>query len=361
MLLIGLLLSCCSTSDDDSDLPYEPDLPSDDQLPFEADSAPPEPEESPDVEEEINDAEVGATPTSSPSPTPARINRSLAEVTGTYEIIVAIGMAVYLATFLYGRRSVQSKIEKLAETLLASLRRHFAVCNGNFEMRNYHEYHRLITGRTGYQVGIITQKFQRACDPLGILLSILRGDSDKLIIEFLLKPVHQFCGVLHVSKEKPYFADDLKLKSYGMKQKYSVWTDIPDQRDIFVNPIREFIEEHPGVVELIELSDVNRFTTRSENRYVAHFELKVVGQIDRFISDSLVDSIVKIADSFVVLTVPPEVHARNEKAREQLLKEKQGKKEEEKKLTPEELEKLERKREKKEQKRLTPKIKLVRQ
>jgi hypothetical protein len=270
-------------------------------------------------------------------------------------------MVFYLLTYLYGRRSIRSKIEKVTEPLLGSLRRHFAVCNGAFEIRNYHEYHRLITGRTGYQLGFIIQKFKRMCDPLGILFSVLRGDSDTLIIEFLLKPVHQFCGILHISKDKPYFADDLKLKSYGMKHKYSVWTDIPDQRDIFVSPIKEFIEEHPGVVELIELSDVNRFSTRNENRYVAHFELKEVGQIETFITDSLVDFIVKIADSFVVLNLPPDVHSRNEKVRENVLKEKEAKKEEEKKPTPEELERLERKREKKEQKRLTPKIKLVRQ
>jgi hypothetical protein len=164
--------------------------------------------------------------------------------------------------------------------------------------------------------------------------------------------------MFHVSKEKPSFAENLTLKSYAIGGKYTVWTDFGDAREGFIRLIKAFLEEWPGTIELIEICDTNRFETRKDCRYVARFEFRVIGPIGEFVTYELVDFCVKLTDQFTLLKLAPDVLQRNERLRERLTKEKEGKKEE-KKPTPEEDEKAQRRRERKEQRALGPRIKIV--
>lgn len=337
-----------------NDLPFENDDQNPD-LPFENEQDQPQgedyPEDPDDNSVEANEEQAKATP----SPQPVPIPRSLSEIIGLPELMVAVGFVLYLGIFLAGRAAVKAKISRVASTLLPSFQRYFAVVPGHFEKRNNHTFDTWVTGRKGYQGALITQKFRKTCDPLGIAMAIFQGESDTLVIEVLLKPSHSPSFLFHVSKEKPYFADDMKLKRLAMGQKLQAWTDMGPQKADFVKLVNDFMEENPGVVQMIELGDSNRFDTRENNRFVAHFEFRVVGAIEDFMTDELVDFCVAVCDQFAVLKLSREIQIRNEAHREKLMKEREGGNEE-KKPTPEEEEKQRKRRERREQNKFKPKI-----
>jgi septum formation inhibitor MinC len=206
----------------------------------------------------------------------------------------------------------------------------------------------------------VTVRLRRACDPLAIIYSVFRGQTDTFSIEFLLIPPHKPAGIIHIAMETPPFADRLKLKSFPLENKYCLWTDIGEMAGKFVESVKKFIESYPTSLELIELSDTNRFDARAQCRFVARFEFKICGTIEFFVTDELVDFCVNLADEFCMLKLTGSVQQRNQALRDTFVKEKDTEKEE-KKPTADEEEKAQRKKERKEQKKLNPKVKVVRQ
>lgn len=288
---------------------------------------------------------------------PQKTNIPLKDIVGIREVYVGIVMIVYLIIYIIGRSIVRKKIKTVNEKLIPALRKHFAVVNEKFYQRNRHDFDSYITGRKGYMGCVISQKFAKTCDILGILMRVIRSETDKIIFDFLLEPKNPIAGMLHVSKTKPYFADDLKLKQHNLGNKLQLYTDIGDEnRKVFTKLINDFIEENPGSLQCLEMSNTNRFETRDNDNYVAHFELNVIGLIETFYSQELIDSIVKIADTFTMLKLPNEIQYKNERTRILLNKNNQPK--EEKKLTKEEEAKLEKKRERKENRRIHPTFKM---
>lgn len=350
-MFVGLFLALAAVRCEEDDVYNIP------ELPFEGDYA--QPEEIDPFDEnsvEQNEAEAAAEPT----PTPVPEHHSLQEIVGLPEIIVVVTAVIYLIVFISGRSTVKAKISKVCDTLLESFRRYFAVVPQKFEQRNYHTYDTWITGRTGYQGALITQKFKKACDPIGIVLDLIRSGTDKLQVEVLLKPRHSPSMMYHVGKDKPHFADDMKLKSHAMGQRLTSWTDLPVEiKSKITEMVSKFMEQNPGVLELLELSNVNRFDTNKDNKFVAHFEFKVYGKIEDFMNDEIVDFIMALCDEFVMMKLPADVQARNEKIRELMIKSQEPK--EEKKLTPEEEEKARKRRERREEMRFKPRMKVVRQ
>jgi hypothetical protein len=161
--------------------------------------------------------------------------------------------------------------------------------------------------------------------------------------------------MIHVSREKPSVVDRLKLKAYAVSQRLTMWTDLGESREPFMAIIKNFVEANPVIVQMIEVADTNNFETRKECGYVARFEFKIIGDM----GDSIVDFLVKVADEFVLLKLPADVQYRNKKLRDTLNKGNEGKKGEQKRLTPEEEAKLQKKRERREGKKMSPKIKMV--
>jgi hypothetical protein len=358
MLLSFLVYQLCAAIDDDSGLPFEAD--DDSSLPFEPDTpAEDSPAPSPDPESELENTEAELT--ASPTPTPAPVRRSPLEILSYREVTAAVIGIVYVVVYVIGRGSVKAKLSALSGSLLPSLRRHFAVVPAAFGEKSIHTHTVWVSGRHGHQGAVVTANFRPGSDPIGVLYSVLFGRPDRIVFEFVLRPPNVPSGMIHVAKEKPSFADNLSLKAHALGGKYSVWTDLGEVREEFVRPIKAFIEERPGMIELIEICDTNRFETRTECRFVARFEFRVVGPMAEWGGDEIVDFCVGLADAFSVLRLPGDVQQKNERLREKLTKEKEGKKEEEKKPTPEEDEKAQRRRERREQNRLVPKFKVVRQ
>jgi hypothetical protein len=331
-----------------ADLEYDDAAP---DLPLEADAAPdPAP---PDAESEIeaNEADLHTAPT----PPPVLRRRGLLEVLSYREAIVVCVAVVYLLVYFAGRRVVGSKIASVTRTLLPPFRRHFAVVARGFAPRSNHKFALWVTGRTNYQGALIITSFRRTCDPLGFAWAVAFGEADVLAVEIVMHPPHCPSAMMHVGREKPHFVDRLKLKAHALGQRLTMWTDLGESREPFVAIIKSFVEANPVIVQMIEVSDINNFETRNEGGYVARFEFKIIGEM----GDGVVDFCMKLADTFVLLKLPGDVQYRNKKLRDKLIKESEGKKEDEKKLTPEEEAKLQKKRERREEKRMSPKIKMV--
>jgi hypothetical protein len=358
-LMLGkLLVFLLVLANSEEELPFA-DEP---ELPFE----PAEPEgflESDGSDDNEEQPEEGNGADASPTPTPEPVRRTLLEVTGLIEVCAIGGFVLYAVVFFVGRSIINSKVQSTCAAILTSLRRHFAVVQNRVTRRNYHTHDAWITGRTGYQGSLLTFRFKRTCDPLGIVYSIFKGESDTVSFEVLLNPERDWNALFHVSREKPYFVDDLKLKSSNMAQKLVVWSDMGESKQRFVQMVNEFLESRPGCLDLIEISDTNRFETKKDNSYVAKFDFKLKAAVDSDAADQIVDFIVTMCDQFATLALPSDVQLKNGRVREKLRKdrENEGKKEEQKKMTPEEEERLRRKQEKKEQRRMAPRVKMVKQ
>lgn len=343
-LIIALFVAIARCNDPFS----EPD-PVHADLPFEGDG---------EQDAEVEEPEM-PTETPSPTPTPAPVPREMREVIGLPELFVAGGFVMYLVIFLVGRAYIKAKLGEIKVRLFESLRRHFAIVPEEFQARNVHTFDAWVTGRTGYQGGFITQRFKKTCDPLGISMSLFQGSADTLTMEFLVKPKHLVSLVFHVSRENPQFVESMKLKSYNLPERLTVWTDLADQRGAFMTLVNAFIEGNPGVLDMIEVSDVNRFETKDNNKYVARFQFKIIGAISDVITDELIDFCISMTDKFASMKLPRELQIKHEKVRATLARENEPK--EEKQLTPEEEERLAKKRERRDAKRSMPKMKMVRQ
>jgi hypothetical protein len=331
-------------------LPFEADDSSDD-LPFEANDPDDPP---PDFDDDI----ISPTPEPISTPTLPPVKRTFSEILSFREALVFTLIFLYLFTYFVGRSSIRRKLAQLTSKLLISLRRHFAM-GSTFTEWNVHMHRSWLSGRVGYKGAVVTAHLRRACDPLGIIYSVFRGQSDTFSIEFLLIPPHLPAGIIHIAKETPSFAERLKLKAFPLENKYKLWTDIGEMAESFVQNVRKFIVNYPTALELIELSDTNRFDARAQCRFVARFEFKICGSIELFVTDEMVDFCVGLADEFCVLKLNGKTQQKNQLLRETLTKEKETEKEE-KKPTAEEEEKAQRKKERKEQKKLNPKVKVVR-
>ncbi|KAH0792291.1 hypothetical protein GPJ56_003817 [Histomonas meleagridis] len=300
-------------------------------------------EENEEQEIEKEEADVKSTP----QPQLVQVSVPLSQILGIKEVGIGCLILLYIIIFFVGKSITKSKINKISNKLNPELRKYFAVVPDKFIERNYHQYDTYITGRKGYVGCLISPRFAKTCDPLGFLMRIVTSEKDMIAFEFILDPKYNISGMLHVSKDKPYFADDLKLKSHSLGQKLQLWTDFGDeQRKVFTKIINSFMEDNPGVLQLIELSNQNRFETRDSGHYVARIELNIEGPIDEFLSDELLEFVMNISDSFTMLKLPSDIQTRNERTRILLAKERQPK--EEKKLTKEEEERLEKKKERKE-------------
>jgi hypothetical protein len=183
---------------------------------------------------------------------------------------------------------------------------------------------------------------------------------DKFAIEFLIIPPHCPAGIVHVGKETPPFVDRLKLKAIPIGNRYSVWTDFGEGVERFVRIVRECVEKSPTVLGMIEMCDTNRFETRTEGNFVARFEFRICGNIERLITNELIDFCVNMADEYCLVRLPGEIQHRNQSIRDVLLKEDEEKKKTGQKKAEEE-EKAQKKRERRDQKRLTPKVKVIRE
>ena len=342
MLVLAFLFAFFARCEESS-LPF-----SDDEIYDDSDAE--ESQEESDIKE--NEKDIQATPTPAPPP---REKVPLNKLFGSRELVVLGISIIYAFIFYVGRTNVKRRVQKCYEILAPFARKYFAVVNKKFYQKNNREYMIYMTGRTGYISGIVTLRFKRSHDILGIIYSMVNNEHEKIIVDMILNPKYEPSGVLFVGKEKPYYADDFKLKGYTIK-KLQCYTDFKKERTPFVEVISEFIKEQGNLIDMIELCDNNRFEFEKTGKYVAHFEFRCIRSIQDCLNEDVFAFIMKLSDLFTSAHFPYEIQSANLRTREKITQDYSSTAKEEKKLTPEEEAKLEKKRERREKNKFRPKF-----
>ncbi|OHS94886.1 hypothetical protein TRFO_10825 [Tritrichomonas foetus] len=342
-LLFAIAVRC-----DETDLPFDND--DDEILDHEQDKP-----DQQDEDQDIADDEKDIQPT--PTPQPERVRIPISQLFGKLEFGVVILLVVYVAFYISGQKILKTKTQAIYEIFSPLIRKYFAVMPRDFTIMSNNEVAIYFSGRTGYIGGICTIKYKRCCDILGILYSIFMGEHQTITFDILLEPKYQPSGIFTISKDKPYFADDFKLKQKNLPNKLQCFHDLGKESHQFLEIITPFIKKHKNSVELIEISDNNRFEYENNGKFVVHMEFRIVGSEADFINEELIDFVMKVSDKFDTVQFPFEIQSANQRLREKLIKERTQEKEEEKPISKEEEEKLARKREKREQGKFKPRFK----
>lgn len=353
LLFLFAFLSKCY----ESELPFENDDDDeiDDEAPVNDDGV--DQDQDPDsiTEEVIKKNEKEIKSVSEPTPKPVKI--PIKDLVGKKEIIVACGIVFSVTYLIIARRYISKKIDVAYGAFSPLIREYFAVMPRNFSEKNYHEHVIYFSGRTGYIGGVCELHFRRCCDVLGTLFGLLTGDHNTIKFDMLLDPKYKPSGVMTIAKEKPLdFPDEFKLKEIPLSRRLKCFTDFGKERHGYLDLINAYISKS-NTLEMLELTNGNRFDYVENSDWVAHFEFKVIGEWDQFINEELLQFVMQLSDKFTAAQFPFEIQSANERLRDKILKEKNGEKEPEKKLTKEEEAKLEKRKERREQNKFKPKFK----
>lgn len=352
-MFVFFLLALAVRSAVDNDLPFD-DEPSHQGV-------------SQDEPEEIeDDAENVDGPTPTPSPTPKVLTPvPLKDVLSMREVLVVCILVVYILVFFIGKSHIKQKFANFEKTVLPQFRdKYFAIVPEEMQYDNVHRRRCYITGRNGYQGGIITIQYPYSCDPLGILYSSFNGHKPTLIVELICQPLTKSNGFLRITNQKPHFFDQFKLKQTNVEadSRLKCYSDFGDVKNEFVGKVNEFLAEFPRSIQMIEASDLNEYETKLESNYVCRFEFTITKP--EILSERLVDFVMDFADTFVTLQLSKEQRDKNDKLRNALIAERQRREAEEKKanekLSKEEIKRLQEKQERKEKRKNSPKVKVVR-
>lgn len=349
LLFLFAYLSRCH----ESELPFENDDDNDDEEPVTGDDFDQDQDTLSDEDIKDNEKDIKSTPT--PTPPPVRI--PIKDLVGKREIFIGCAIVFQVIYLIFARRYISKKIELAYEAFSPIIRTYFAVMPRNFSEKNYHEYVIYFSGRTGYIGGVCELHFRRCCDVLGTLFGFLSGDHNVIKFDMLLDPKYKPSGVMTIAKEIPLeFPPEFKLKEIPLSHRLKCFTDFGKERHGYLELINAYISKS-NTLELLELTNGNRFDYIENSDYVAHFEFKVIGEWNQFINEELIQFVMQLSDKFTAAQFPYEIQAANERIRDKILKEKNGEKEPEKKLTKEEEAKLEKRRERREQNKFKPKFK----
>lgn len=290
--LIFLLFHLIKSNENDSDLPYDD--------PFNQDIPTPQPSTSPDIDNE--DESDSTTP--------------------LYIILGIIGFLFLISIISYelGKFEIQNYMTYFQQTLNSFIEKYLHGEKINFMQYGIHEYEIFYKSKNPniYGCNIHVDMCLR-CDFIHRFKYIFSKRVDKVTFEFLIHPVNAFSAMIHIGKEVPFFAKDFNLVKKEISCGYSSFSDVPSYDKNLVTTISNFIEKHPNLIRIIEMSDANRFKAKEKCGFVTRVEFDVTNFQDdinfptlRFCFD--------LADSFAKLKMPEKVIVANKEKRQKLVK-----------------------------------------
>lgn len=296
-----------------------------------------------------------------PEPTPFVMTKEMEKVIRKYagkpltifdliklrEIIVIITMIIYIIFFFAGKRSINYYIEKTATITLKRLKTYYAAVSERMTASSLHRYDSFSTGRTLHLGCLTTLRLTRRCDILGYIYDHIllpkylnyKAKSKKLLsynldntgkssltLEVIVDQAQKCPLIFHISEHQPFYADQFKLLQYPLAEcesnRLSCYSDFEDCTNIFIPLINEFLEKHPGLISLIEISDANRFELRGECRFVVCVSFNIDGEFqNQAFSDEAVDFVMHLADKYAMLETPKDVFERMQRERNAFLQE----------------------------------------
>lgn len=263
------------------------------------------------------------------------------------EIIVCIFFFIYIIFYFAGKHSINLYIKKVKETSLNRLKSYYAAVSQRMTASSLHRHDAFSTGRTCHLGCLTTLRLTKRCDILGYIydrfispkLLSYRSKSNKLLdvnfdncgkssltFEVIVEQTQKIPLIFHISEHLPFFADQFKLLQYPLveceNKRLSCYTDFEESTNIFIPTINEFLEKHPGLISLIEISDANRFELRSECRLAVCVSFNIDGEYEKqAFSDEAVDFVMNLADKYAQLEVPKDIFDRMQRTRNHIIQE----------------------------------------
>lgn len=263
------------------------------------------------------------------------------------EIIVIIFIVIYILFYIYGKRSINYYIKKTVETTMNRLKTYYAAVSKRMTACSLHRYDSFSTGRTCHLGCLTTLRLTRRCDILGYIydnfllpkyvsrkmksnkpvdISFDNSGRSSLTLEVIIDQAQKIPLIFHISEYLPFYANKFKLLKYPLAEcennRLSCYTDFEESTTIFIPIINEFLEEHPGLISLIEISDANRFELRAECRLAVCVSFNIDGDFEnQAFSDEAVDFVMKLADKYAQLDMPKDIFDRMQKTRNHIIQE----------------------------------------
>jgi hypothetical protein len=227
--------------------------------------------------------------------------------------------------FIFGYRDCRRIESRATETIMAQFRSYYAAVP-RFVREHLHRMGAFATGRTRHKGVLISIDLTKRCDPFGFLWTCLWNQKSLLIFEFLVDPDGEVPGLFHISGKEPGFAKTFKLTEYSVSEaRLKCFTDLGDHRHMFLPLFNQFMEAHPRMLKLVEISDVNRFQLLGECRFVVRLEFQFRTLDEEFVfSREIVDFAMTVADKFATVKMDAALIARNNKTRQTALVEIKG-------------------------------------
>ena len=261
--------------------------------------------------------EVAPEKTPKPIPTAKYPMQPITAVLRLREAVFGIIFVVYAVWFVVGWRDISRVARKAGSTVQESLKRYYAAVPTKFVSFGMHRMDAFATGRVCHKGVLTSVRLTKRSDPLGFLFDLVRGKKSVLVFEFIVETKQNVSLMLHVGRRQPGFVEKLKLEQYNMSEtELKCYTDLGESRHIFSSHIDSFIERHPKMVRLVEISDANRFDLMREEKHVVRIELEFTRNLeDTVFSDEVVDWAVQLADKFCTVYFPGDVVDRVNKQR----------------------------------------------
>lgn len=273
--------------------------------------------------------------------------RTIWQIIRIREVIVALVFAFYVIFYIVGKNSINSYIQKVKDTTLNRLKTYYAAVSERMSASSLHRYDSFSTGRTCHLGCLTTLRLTRRCDIMGYIydhfllpkylshkaksnksmdISLDNSGKSSLTLEFIVEQEQKMPLIFHISEYQPFYADRFKLLQYPLTEcennRLSCYTDFEESTNIFIPMINEFLEKHPGLISLIEISDANRFELRSEGRLAVCVSFNIDGEFEnQAFSDEAVDFVMSLADKYSQLDMPKDIFDRMQRTRNHIIQE----------------------------------------
>ena len=231
--------------------------------------------------------------------------------------ILVILLIIFSVVFFYQGNQSQQQILSQADKFVDYLGEYYAAVPHKFSVLSPNTFDQIISGRFTHLALHVVIKMTKKLDFLGYIYDKIKKNQSKLILEFLLDPPETFCGMIHISQEKPIILQKLGLKPRPLESSLVLFSDLEDSADPIFDLVNTFDQNHLGIIKMIELSDSNRFDMLRDGRYVARFEFSLENPEKVFIRE-VSDFCVQVADAFATLKVDRAIQQKNRLFRQQL-------------------------------------------
>lgn len=253
--------------------------------------------------------EIPSAETPKPMPTAKYPPQPISAIIRIREVIVFVILLVYITWFILGWRDIARVRAKCVETIQEELKRYYAAVPTRLASFGRHRMDAFATGRVCHKGVLTSVRLSKRSDPLGFLFDLIRGKKSLLVFEFIVETKQNMSLMFHVGRRKPRFAETLKLEEFNMsEQELKCYTDLGESRHIFASHVDSFLERHPKMVRLIEISDANRLDLMREEKHVVRIELEFSSRTeDSVFNREVVDWAVLLADKFCTAYFPEDL------------------------------------------------------